>query len=51
MVLYFLIGSIRGLKAEVAHVKEDMQKEDDNPVFEMEDATGSNETDTSEIDT
>ena len=40
MVLYFLVGSIRGLKAEVTHLKEGLQKEDDNPVFEMEDTAG-----------
>ena len=51
MVLYFLVGSIRGLTAEVAHVQEDLQKKDDNPVFEMEDAAGARTSDPSENDT
>ena len=51
MVLYFLIGSICGLKDEVAHLKEDLQEEDDNPVSEMEDAAGAQTSDPSEIDT
>ena len=51
MVLYFLVGSIRGLKAEVAHLQEDLQKEDDNPVFEMGDRAGAQTSDPSESDT
>ena len=51
MVLYFLVGSIRGLKAEVAHVQEDLQKEDDNPVFEMEERASTQTSDPSESDT
>jgi hypothetical protein len=36
VVLYFLVGSIRGLKAEAAHLQQDIQNDDDNPIFEME---------------
>ena len=50
MVLYFLIGSIRGLKAEVTHLQEDLQKEDDNPIFEMEDGASTQTSNTSETE-
>ena len=48
MVLYFLVDSIRDLKAEVAHVQEDLQNEDDNPVFEMEFGTSPQKNEFSE---
>ena len=51
MVLYFLIGSICGLKAEVVHLKKDLHEEDENPVFEMEDEAGAQTSDPSENDT
>ena len=50
MVLYFLVDSICGLKDEVAHLKEDLQEEDDNPIFEMEDGAGAQTSDPSEND-
>jgi hypothetical protein len=45
VVAYFLVGSMRDLKAEVAHLQEDLHKEhkeEDNPAFDMEPAASIN---------
>ena len=45
VVAYFLVGSMRDLKAEVAHLQEDLHKEhkeEDNPTFDMEPAASIN---------